>query len=185
MAWYGCMKRTSTSPRDSGSSISRSPEQDPEQEQDARDTRGADEENVGWAPPVRPGGVHSHAVSIVGVVRSALLCRVILATLVLLAGCAGESPDVPIGPDGEADEVLLGGRDVYGARCARCHGASGGGGTGPKLSDGSVVDAYPEIDDQFALVLEGKNAMPSFANRLSSEEIDAVVRYTREVLSQP
>ena len=33
-----------------------------------------------------------------------------------------------------------------------------------------------------AIIIQGPRAMPSFATRLSAEEIDAVVRYTREVL---
>ncbi|NDH11609.1 MAG: cytochrome c [Actinobacteria bacterium] len=68
-------------------------------------------------------------------------------------------------------------------RCANCHGAGGGGGTGPKLSDGQVIIAYPDPADQRLLIANGRNAMPSFSGSLSSAELDAVVRYTREVLS--
>ncbi|MEM9201702.1 MAG: cytochrome c [Actinomycetota bacterium] len=111
---------------------------------------------------------------------------VLLAVMsVLLGACAGESPDVPLGPDGQPDPELAQGRDVYSRRCANCHGAGGGGGTGPRLADGAVIEAYPDPAEQRVIIAEGRNGMPSFAGSLSSGEIDAVVRYTREVLSQP
>lgn len=100
----------------------------------------------------------------------------------LLAGCAGEVPEVPLGPDGRPDAELELGRAVYQRRCANCHGAGGGGGTGPQLGDGAVVDEYPDVADQIAVVTDGRNGMPSFAGSLAAVEIDAVVRYTREVL---
>ena len=77
------------------------------------------------------------------------------------------------------------GREVYSRRCANCHGAAGGGGTGPKLADGKVIEQYPDPADQLRLIAQGRNAMPAFSGSLSSAELDAVVRYTREVLSQP
>ncbi len=108
-----------------------------------------------------------------------------LAAGLLLGSCAGESPEVPLGPDGQPDAELSLGRDVYSRRCANCHGAGGGGGTGPKLSDGQVIADYPDPADQRLIIAQGRNAMPAFSGSLSSDELDAVVRYTREVLSQP
>ena len=90
---------------------------------------------------------------------------------------------MPAGPDGTVDAVLVLGRDVYSAQCSRCHGSSGGGGTGPKLSGGEAVAKYPDIADEIAVVADGRNAMPSFAGGLSEAELEAVVRYTREVLN--
>ena len=74
------------------------------------------------------------------------------------------------------------GRQIYSSRCARCHGSSGGGGTGPKLGEGAVVAAYPDIADQVELMRNGKNGMPSFGGALSDAQLEAVARYTREVL---
>jgi mono/diheme cytochrome c family protein len=71
------------------------------------------------------------------------------------------------------------GAEVYSARCASCHGSTGGGGIGPRLSGGAVVDAYPEISDEIAVVTDGKGRMPSFEDRLSPKEIEQVVEYTR------
>lgn len=107
---------------------------------------------------------------------------VIVAIVALAAGCAGESPEVPAGPEGRPDGVLLQGREIFSTRCANCHGADGGGGLGPKLSDGRVVDLYPDIDAQIAVVTAGRNGMPSFSTLLDAEQIEAVVRYTRDVL---
>ena len=106
----------------------------------------------------------------------------LLAVAGLVAGCAGESPEVPVGPDGVADPVLVEGREIFSGRCANCHGASGGGGQGSKLSDGAVVASFPDPADQAEVVRNGRNAMPSFGDALDDDQIDAVVRYTREVL---
>lgn len=110
---------------------------------------------------------------------------VVLATVLVLGACAGESPEVPLDATGEPVPELSLGREVYSRRCANCHGSAGGGGTGPKLSDGAVLEAYPDAADQRALIANGRNGMPSFSGSLSAAELDAVVRYTREVLSQP
>ncbi len=89
---------------------------------------------------------------------------------------------MPLGDDGLPDAELSEGREIYSSRCARCHGSSGGGGTGPKLADGAVVAAYPDIADQLEIISDGKNGMPSFAGSLSESQIEAVARYSREVL---
>lgn len=111
------------------------------------------------------------------------LAPVAIVVALLTGACSSEPPDVPAGPDGEPDPELVLGRDVWGARCDNCHGADGGGGTGSKLSDGRVVERYPDPADQAAVIRDGRNAMPSFGGQLSDDQIDAVVRYTREVLS--
>lgn len=98
-----------------------------------------------------------------------------------VSGCAEEAPAVPLGPDGEPDAALQLGRDVFGSRCSNCHGSSGGGGTGPRLA-GTVTETYPDAADQAAVVRDGRRSMPSFGGTLSEAEIEAVVRYTREVL---
>ena len=94
-----------------------------------------------------------------------------------LAACVAEPPEVTID-----DPVLFEGRDVYARNCASCHGADGGGGIGLRLNEGLVVERFPNIEDQIQLVNEGRNNMPSYRDRLTEEQIDAVVRYTREVL---
>ena len=66
-----------------------------------------------------------------------------------------------------------------GLNCAGCHGADGGGNNGPPLNNGLVVANFPDPADQVAVVTNGRGPMPSFGDRLSPEEIEAVVEYTR------
>lgn len=89
---------------------------------------------------------------------------------------------MPDGAGGEADPVLAEGREVWSAQCAKCHGAAGGGGAGVKLADGRAEELHPDVATMVEVVTEGKGAMPSFGGSLSDEEIEAVVRYVREVL---
>lgn len=105
--------------------------------------------------------------------------HIVVAVVLVLAGCGS-------GGDAEviADPELSLGRDVYGRQCASCHGQSGGGGIGPALGDGRVVEAFPNVADHRAVVVEGRGAMPSFGDRMTDEEMDAVVRYTRELLGR-
>lgn len=100
------------------------------------------------------------------------------AVLLAVAACSPSAPSVPEG----ADPALREGRDLYQSSCVQCHGADGGGGRGPKLSGGAVVEAYPDLGTQIVVVREGKGGMPAFGDKLSTAEIEAVVRYTREVL---
>lgn len=99
------------------------------------------------------------------------------------AACSsGSVPEVPAGPDGAPDPVLVAGRRVYADRCANCHGVRGQGGRGPSLTGDSMAESYPSATDQIEVVAEGKSTMPGFSNTLTPAEIEAVVRFTREVL---
>lgn len=133
---------------------------------------------------MRPRGVHSHRVSIVESVptptrRSRL--ALVLCSLMVVGACSSDPPEVPAGPDGAPDAELALGRQVWGSNCSNCHGSGGGGGTGPRLA-GRVEQEYPDPADQAAVIRDGRSSMPSFLGRLSEREIDAVVRYSREVL---
>lgn len=94
-----------------------------------------------------------------------------------MTACVGDVPEVS-----SNDAVLVLGRDVYSRNCVSCHGASGQGGTGTKLSEGAVTAKYPDTAEQLAIVANGRNQMPAFAGKLSDDEIEAVVRFTREGL---
>ncbi len=138
---------------------------------------------------MRPGGVHSHLVSIVsgsdnttpgmGVRRNFLM---MIAVTVVAASCAGSPPEVPVGADGTADPVLVAGRDVFGGSCKRCHGASGGGGSGPRLHGNDFDLEFPNIGALVEVISSGRNQMPSFSSSLTEEQLDAVARYIREIL---
>ena len=107
--------------------------------------------------------------------------RVVAGLLILIVtagACATDTPEVPVGPDGEPDPVLV----IYSNRCASCHGNRGGGDRGPKISDQSTLEKYPDIVDQIAFVAAGKGIMPGFGGKLTEPELEAVVRYVREAL---
>ncbi len=88
-----------------------------------------------------------------------------------------------MGPAGTPDPVLVAGREVFMDRCSSCHGASGGGtGKGPRLNRGLLEQEYDGLDDAAAVVLGGRRRMPAFSGLLTRNEVDAVLRYIRDVL---
>jgi len=105
-------------------------------------------------------------------------------SIVIMAAtaCAADTPMVPVGPDCVPDPVLVLGREIYSDRCANCHGSSGGGDRGPKVSDRSTFEDYPHVADLVVFVAAGKGLMPGFGDTLSEAELEAVARYVREVL---
>jgi mono/diheme cytochrome c family protein len=74
------------------------------------------------------------------------------------------------------------GKQLFAANCATCHGADGQGAVGPQLA-GRVTQRFPGIEDQITLVTNGSGGMPSFAGKLSAQQIRAVVEYTRTGLT--
>ena len=113
--------------------------------------------------------------------RPLLMAAIFLCAALVACSSAGV-PEVPAGPDGKPDPVLVAGRQVYVERCANCHGDDGGGGRGSRLSDGVTLARYPGIAEQIGVVADGVRAMPAFADVLTPEQIEAVTRFTREVL---
>lgn len=112
---------------------------------------------------------------------------------VLYAGTLSEADT------GELTQVQEGG-EIYAANCATCHGGTGGGGVGPALSGGAVLSTFTTIEDHLAWVAGGSDSavngrygselqkesgggMPAFYDQLTAEELLAVVRFEREVLS--
>jgi mono/diheme cytochrome c family protein len=108
-------------------------------------------------------------------ILAAGLMVVVVATV--FAACS--SPSAPAAP--VDNPVLVEGQQVFAQNCASCHGTSGGGGFGAKLA-GVVTTKYPNIDDQIAVITNGKDQMPAFGKKLGADQITAVARYTREVL---
>ena len=82
-------------------------------------------------------------------------------------------------PDPGSSAPTTPGAQVYAANCAGCHGADGGGGTGPQLAGGAVTERFPDVEDQVAFVEDGSGSMPSFAGRLTPAQTREVVEYTR------
>ncbi|MDQ3145631.1 MAG: c-type cytochrome, partial [Actinomycetota bacterium] len=132
----------------------------------------------------------------------------VLAALPIWAIVYAGTLTVPDAAD--ADPILSEGRDLYEGKCAGCHGGEGGGGLGRPLSAGEVLLTFPDPADHLAWVTNGSpeagtpygdpdreggqqvsqdgfSAMPAFGpdspSPLTEEEIVAVVRYEREILS--
>ena len=108
---------------------------------------------------------------------TAILVVVVVAMLFLNDPVSPPQPagdiDVPAGIDAAA---------LYGRSCAGCHGGDGSGGIGPPLKAARVIERFPTAADQAAVVADGRGGMPAFAGRVSAEEIDAIVEYTRTSL---
>ena len=124
------------------------------------------------ALPPRTTGAQSRA--------RALTTVLLLMSALSLRACV--SGDVPAAP--ADDPVLVEGRSLYSANCVNCHGTDGGDGIGSKLNGGRLLERYPDPVEQFMIVAEGRRAMPSFSEKLSADELEAVVRYTREIIAE-
>jgi len=112
----------------------------------------------------RPDRVRLRALAAVAMVASA-------AVIWSISGSAdtASTPDPALISQGSA---------VFAQHCQVCHGATGQGGTGPALA-GDLAERYPEIAAQRAVILTGPKSMPSFATRLTDQEVDAVIAFTR------
>jgi mono/diheme cytochrome c family protein len=99
-----------------------------------------------------------------------------------------------------ASDPVTAGAAIFAERCASCHGATGGGGVGPQLSDGMVLETFADPADQVAWVTGGSEAfleagvygdtdkpvgggMPAFGGTLTPEELVAVVAHERVTIS--
>ena len=108
-------------------------------------------------------------------------------------------------PASQGEESVLDiGAESYGA-CAACHGADGGGGTGPAFADGAILETFPTIGDHVRWVSLGStvwgadvsdtyganekpvggsgNVMPAYGESLPPEELLAVVIHERAEFS--
>lgn len=130
-----------------------------------------------------------------------LLVFALLALLLVLSACTTTSqPDVQPtddAPQGEAveeqeeiEEEEMGEEQepavaeidaaaLYEANCARCHGADRSGGTRPALLPSSLSE---DASYYVSVITDGRGGMPTFGNRLSEEEINALVEF---ILTEP
>ncbi len=68
--------------------------------------------------------------------------------------------------------------DLYAANCAACHGADLEGGEGPALGPGG--HAFGHADSELvAIITNGKDAMPAFADVLTGRQIVDLVAFIR------
>ena len=115
------------------------------------------------------------------IVEAVVAVAVVVAVLLLFTNSPEQPPAAPAAVVDAAGGVD--GATMFGDNCAGCHGGDGSGGIGPRLAGGRVVTVYPDPADQIAVVANGRGGMPAFGERLSEEEIAAVVEYTRTVLA--
>lgn len=76
------------------------------------------------------------------------------------------------------------GAAIFKSKCAMCHGADGKGQTGMGKSMGlrdlGSADVQKQSDADLAkITAEGKGKMPAYKNKLSAEDISAVVKHMR------
>jgi mono/diheme cytochrome c family protein len=94
-----------------------------------------------------------------------------LVFLVVVAGCQ-------LTIDQEA--VIAKGETVYLANCSRCHEMDGRGFADvyPPLAGNPIVTLHDPVP-ALEIIIEGRHAMPGFADVLTREEIAAVTTYIR------
>ena len=131
----------------------------------------------------------------------------VLAALPLWALVYAGSLYVPSKAD--TDPILKEGEGIYAVQCSGCHSGDGSGGQGRPLKNGEVLLTFPNPQDHIAWVTGGSASvgvgnpygdpkrpggqhvagetaggeMPAFGGTLTADQIIAVVRYEREVLS--
>ncbi len=83
-------------------------------------------------------------------------------------------------PEEESEPVAaIDGAAIYASNCAGCHGADRSGNNGPALlPDRLSPDAAVHVE----IITNGRGGMPAFSDRLTAEEIDAVVSF---ILTEP
>ena len=97
-----------------------------------------------------------------------------------VAQCAGNTNDPACAPSAGGKITATGGKDIFtAAGCTGCHTLKDAGATG------TVGPNLDQVKPPKALVImrvtNGKGAMPSFKDRLSKQQIDAVAAYVSSV----
>ncbi len=87
-------------------------------------------------------------------------------------------PLLAAGPDAAA---------IYKSKCAMCHAANGSGdtptGKSMKVRDLRSDEVQKKTDEQIEKSIEnGKGKMPAYKSKLSDEEIDALVKFIRDLV---
>lgn len=80
--------------------------------------------------------------------------------------------------EGEIEELLKNGKEVYLAECKKCHGEDGKKGLfkAPDLTQSTL-----NLSERVAWIKKGKGVMPAYENELNETEIEAVALYLDEL----
>lgn len=90
---------------------------------------------------------------------------------------AAAGPDLT--PFADVEEGMELGEKTYNQNCAVCHSKDGTGGTGPSFVGSDLATNPDRINEHIKILLNGRNAMPSFKAQLTPREIAAVITYER------
>lgn len=107
----------------------------------------------------------------------ALACAVLLFT-----NQPPPPPEVPVAAPGSTVDVLVLGESIYTSQCESCHGTWGQGVYAPVTIDKvASLEHFPDPALQADVVRTGRGQMPAFADRLTPEQVDAVITYVRQL----
>lgn len=107
------------------------------------------------------------------------------AAVALFAGCGGDDGDSGSAGSGAAKPITTAttGAEIFkSSTCTSCHtlaDAGSKGNIGPNLDE-----EKPSSAEVVKFVTDGDGSMPSFKNRLSAEQIQAVADYVDEVTGE-
>jgi mono/diheme cytochrome c family protein len=124
------------------------------------------------------------------------LCKfaLVISAVFLVGGCGkSENPNVnntpapaPAAKATAAPDEFAATRATYAKHCIECHGAQGEGGVKTvdqvkvKVPSLSMGHALKHTDEDFVEQIEkGGDGMPAFKDKLSTEDIKALVRFVR------
>ena len=114
--------------------------------------------------------------NIVNGVQVAVLLLVGFAVVELFINDAEGAPSVDYATGFPEAQVAA---DLFADNCAGCHGADGSGVSGPSLQG---IEDRLTVEDQTAVITNGRGGMPAWQGRLTDTQNQLLVRFTREVL---
>lgn len=69
--------------------------------------------------------------------------------------------------------------ELYATNCSQCHGVELEGGIGPALGPGGHAHGHTDAE-LVEIVTNGRNTMPAFGEKLTPEQIGALISFVRE-----
>ena len=75
----------------------------------------------------------------------------------------------------------LDGQGLFASQCSSCHGTDLEGDVGPALDRGSEASELSDRRMTLAILEGSADKMPAFEGRLTSEQIDQIIEYVRDI----